>query len=108
MSLDNLDQVNLGQVSQELETFRRKIDEGKAEKTRAETNKENLVKQRDEAISQLRELGIDPDNAVAEIERMDKELFQGKNKIEELLKPPEDDPDVAGGSADSSSPGGSS
>jgi len=62
------------------------IDQGKTEKTRAETNLQNYTRQRDEVVKEMSELGVTPETVDAEIERLDQEIEEGLRQAEELLR----------------------
>ncbi|MGB9903673.1 MAG: hypothetical protein ACPLQO_03265 [Desulfotomaculales bacterium] len=62
------------------------IEKGKAEKARAEANLETYTKQRDEIISELKALGVEPENLDAEIARLDREIEEALARAEELLR----------------------
>jgi chromosome segregation ATPase len=69
-----------------LDALKNQIEQGKVEKTRAETNLESYTKQRDEIVAQMAELGVMPETVDAEIERLDKEIEEGLQQAEELLR----------------------
>jgi len=75
-----------GDVAARLNSLKSQIEKGKVEKTRAETNLESYMKQRDEVVAQMAELGVTPETVDGEIERMDKEIEEGLQQAEELLK----------------------
>lgn len=73
-------------VTARLNSLKSQIEQGKVEKTRAETNLQNYTRQRDEIVQQMQELGVTPETVDAEIERLDKEIEEDLAKAEELLK----------------------
>lgn len=75
-----------GDVAAKLADLKNKIEQGKAEKIRAQTNLETFSKQKDEILKQLAELGITPENLDAEIARLDQETAENLAKAEELLR----------------------
>lgn len=68
-----------------LNNLKAQIEKGKAEKARAEANLETYTKQRDEIISELKALGVEPENLDAEIARLDREIEEALARAEELL-----------------------
>ena len=75
-----------GDVTVRLNSLKSQIEQGKVEKTRAETNLESYMKQRDEIVAQMAELGVTPETVDAEVERLDKEIEEGLQQAEELLR----------------------
>lgn len=73
-------------ITARLDALKNQIEQGKVEKTRAETNLESYTKQRDEIVAQMAELGVMPETVDAEIERLDKEIEEGLQQAEELLR----------------------
>lgn len=69
-----------------LNNLKAQIEKGKAEKARAEANLETYTKQRDEIISELKALGVEPENLDAEIARLDREIEEALARAEELLR----------------------
>ncbi len=74
-----------GNIANRLSVLKSKIEQGKVEKTRAETNLESFTKQRDEVVAEMAELGVTPESVDAEIERLDVEIEANLSKAEELL-----------------------
>lgn len=68
-----------------LNNLKAQIEKGKAEKARAEANLETYTKQRDEIISELKTLGVEPENLDAEIAQLDREIEEALARAEELL-----------------------
>ncbi len=75
-----------GDITARLSSFKSQIEQGKVEKTRAETNLESYTKQRDEIVAQMTELGVTPETVDAEIDRLETEIEADLGKAEELLK----------------------
>ena len=73
-------------VTERLESLKRQIEQGKTEKTRAETNLESLNKQKAEIYAELAELGVKPEGLDAEIERLKVEIDAGLAEAERLLR----------------------
>jgi len=68
-----------------LNNLKAQIEKGKAEKARAEANLETYTKQRDEIISELKTLNVEPENLDAEIAQLDSEIEDALTRAEELL-----------------------
>ncbi len=77
---------DVGNITARLNNLKSQIEQGKTEKTRAETNLESYTKQRDEVVLQMQGLGVTPETVDAEIERLDQEIEDGLKQAEELLK----------------------
>lgn len=75
-----------GDITARLSSFKSQIEQGKVEKTRAETNLESYTKQRDEIVLQMQEMGVTPETVDAEIGRLDREIEEGLKQVEELLR----------------------
>ncbi len=73
-------------VTARLNNLKKKIEEGKVEKTRAETNLQNHTRQRDEIVTEMAELGVTPETVTQEIERLDAEIEADLARAEELLQ----------------------
>lgn len=73
-------------ITARLNNLKSQIEQGKIEKTRAETNLESYTKQRDEIVAQMAELGVTPETVDAEIERLGQEIEDGLQQAEGLLK----------------------
>ena len=73
-------------VTVRLNNLKSQIEQGKVEKTRAETNLQTYEKQRDEVVAQMAEMGVTPETVEAEIERLGKEIEEGLQQAEELLR----------------------
>lgn len=70
-----------------LQNIKATIERGRTEKARAEATLESLQKQEQEIHRQLAELGVDPENLDAEIERLKAEIAEQLSKAESLLAP---------------------
>ncbi len=73
-------------ITARLNNLKKKIEEGKVEKTRAETNLQNYTKQRDDIVAEMAELGVTPETVDQEIERLDAEIEESLKQAEELLQ----------------------
>jgi len=73
-------------ITARLDALKNQIEKGKVEKTRAETNLQTYEKQRDEVVAQMAEMGVTPETVEAEIERLGKEIEEGLQQAEELLR----------------------
>ncbi len=73
-------------VMTRLNVLKAKIEQGKAEKAKAEANIETYTKQKEETVAQLAELGVTPENLDAEISRLEQEIEDNLTRAEELLK----------------------
>lgn len=65
--------------------IKERLDKAKEEKNRAEIALENLEKQKEDILNQLKELNIDPENLESEITRLQNQIEQDLQKAEELL-----------------------
>jgi len=70
-----------------LQNLKNLIERGRTEVARAEATLESLQKQEAEIHAQLRELGVEPENLDAEIERLKAEIAEKLNQAEKLLQP---------------------
>lgn len=73
-------------ITARLNSLKAKIEQGKVEKTRAETNLESYTKQRDEIVAEMAQYGVTPETIDGEIERLEKEIEADLAKAEELLR----------------------
>jgi chromosome segregation ATPase len=73
-------------ITARLNNLKTQIEQGKIEKTRAETNLQNYTKQRDDIVAQMAELGVTPETVDNEIERLEQEIEESLKQAEELLK----------------------
>jgi len=69
-----------------LNNLKSQIEQGKTEKTRAETNLESYTKQRDEVVAEMQELGVTPETVDQEIEKLEQEIEDSLKQAEELLQ----------------------
>ncbi len=84
-------------VKQRLEALRKRIDEARQEKARAEAALEHAQRQREEALAKLGELGVTEDQLEAELERLAEDIRAGLEEAERLLSTPLDASRSAGG-----------
>lgn len=70
-----------------LQNLKNLIERGRTEVARAEATLESLKKQEEEIHRQLRELGVEPDQLDAEIERLKAEIAANLDEAEKLLEP---------------------
>ena len=70
-----------------LQNLKSTIERGRTEVARAEATLESLQKQEAEIHNQLREMGVEPENLDAEIERLKAEVAEKLNQAEALLQP---------------------
>lgn len=75
--------IAMQQLEDQIKNLREKIEAAKNLRYKAEVRLENLEKQEKEILSQLQELGVQPDSLDQEIERLEKEI---KHEIEEVRK----------------------
>jgi chromosome segregation ATPase len=73
-------------MTNRLNNLKTQIEQGKVEKTKAETNLETYTKQRDEEIAKLAELGVTPENLDNEISKLEQEIAASIEQAENLLK----------------------
>jgi septation ring formation regulator EzrA len=85
MTEKNMAEKN-GDITARLDALKRQIEQGKIEKTRAETNLQTYEKQRDEIVAQMAELGVTPETVDAEIKQLNWEIKDGLRQAEELLE----------------------
>ncbi len=84
-AVNQINQVNQNHEVR-LNSIKTQIEQGKTEKTRAETNLELFTKQQQEIEAQLKELGVAPENIDAEIAKLDQEIEANLTQAETLLK----------------------
>lgn len=70
-----------------LSQLKKQLENAKTERTRAETKLESLNKQRDDLLNEFKELGINPENAENEIEKLKEDIDKLIGEAEELLPP---------------------
>lgn len=75
----------MADVMGRLNALKAQIEKGKTEKAKAEANLATYTKQRDEILSEIRSLGVEPENLTAEIERLDEEVETNLTQAEQLL-----------------------
>ena len=76
----------MSDITARLNNLKTQIEQGKIEKTRAETNLQNYTKQRDDIVAQMAELDVTPETVDNEIERLEQEIEESLKQAEELLK----------------------
>lgn len=76
-------------TTERLNNLKLQIEEGKAQKARAEANLETYTKQLDETKEEIRTLGVEPTSKAldAEIARLDAEIAESLAEAEGLLNP---------------------
>jgi|GEM_PF-2080121 chromosome segregation ATPase len=67
--------------------LRERIEEAKRARAAAEARREMALKRKAEIEAQIREMGVDPENVEAEIQRLEAEISENLAKAEELLRP---------------------
>lgn len=72
-------------IKQRIADAQARIDRGKQEKTRAETQKETLEKQQAEIIAKMDAEGVKPETIGAEIERLKTTVLDGLAEVEKLV-----------------------
>lgn len=84
-------------VTTRLNSLKSQIDNGKAQKAKAEANLETYTKQRDDVKVEISALGVEPTVEALEVEiaKLDAEILDGLSKAEQLLTPGVADPEAA-------------
>ncbi|MCA5587974.1 hypothetical protein [Finegoldia magna] len=72
-------------TNERFNNIKKRLDKAKEEKNRAEIALENLEKQKEDILNQLKELNIDPENLESEITKLQNQIEQDLQKAEELL-----------------------
>ena len=72
-------------INERFNIIKEKLDKAKEDKNRAEIALENLEKQKEDILNQLKELNIDPENLESEIIKLQNQIEQDLQKAEELL-----------------------
>lgn len=72
-------------INERFNSIKEKLDKAKEDKNRAEIALENLEKQKEDVLNQLKELNIDPENLESEIIKLQNQIEQDLQKAEELL-----------------------
>ncbi|EGS33138.1 hypothetical protein HMPREF9489_0353 [Finegoldia magna SY403409CC001050417] len=72
-------------INERFNSIKEKLDKAKEDKNRAEIALENLEKQKEDILNQLKELNIDPENLESEIIKLQNQIEQDLQKAEELL-----------------------
>lgn len=71
--------------AERLQAAKNAIERAKTDRTRAETTKESLEKQRDGIIEEIKALGVDPENLDATIADLDTRIQDDLAKLEQLI-----------------------
>lgn len=72
-------------VSMELQELEKSLTEAQTLKVQAETNLNHYRQQFQETNMELQQLGIDPNNAKAELEQLSKEVLRQVNELKALM-----------------------
>ncbi|MDU5743588.1 MAG: hypothetical protein E6Z87_06045 [Finegoldia magna] len=72
-------------TNERFNNIKERLDKAKEEKNRAEIALENLEKQKEDILNQLKGLNIDPENLESEIIKLQNQIEQDLQKAEELL-----------------------
>ena len=72
-------------INERFNSIKERLDKAKEDKNRAEIAFENLEKQKEDILNQLKELNIDPENLESEIIKLKNQIEQDLQKAEELL-----------------------
>lgn len=72
-------------INERFNSIKERLDKAKEDKNRAEIALENLEKQKEDILNQLKELNIDPENLESEIIKLKNQIELDLQKAEELL-----------------------
>ena len=72
-------------INDRFNSIKERLDKAKEDKNRAEIALENLEKQKEDILNQLKGLNIDPENLESEIIKLQNQIEQDLQKAEELL-----------------------
>ncbi|MGB9848879.1 MAG: hypothetical protein ACPLSY_03495 [Moorellaceae bacterium] len=86
-STSSLSKTGQGDIEAKVARLREKIEEAKRARAAAEARREMALKRKAEIEAQIREMGVDPENVEAEIQRLEAEIKENLAKAEELLRP---------------------
>lgn len=75
----------LTNYSERLQAINAALEKAKTDRTRAETTKESLEKQRDGIIEELRALGVEHGNLDATIEELDSQIQTDLASLEQMI-----------------------
>ena len=73
------------QLEEKIKYMKTKIEEAKDLRRRAELKLENLEKQERDILMELEQLGVKPDQLTEEINRLEQEVREGLQEVEQLL-----------------------
>lgn len=73
------------EIKARIDAAQTKIEKGKQEKTRAETQKETLEKQQADIIEKMKAEKVTPETIGTEIERLKKSVLDGLDEVEKLV-----------------------
>lgn len=68
-----------------IEKAKEGLKKAETEKTRKETEKEQAIKKRDELIEEMKEEGVSPETIGGEISKLEKEIQENLEQVEELI-----------------------
>lgn len=68
-----------------LEEYRKAIDRARTDRAKAEATKEQLEKQQEQIIAEIRALGVEPENLDATIAELEAEITADLDKLESLI-----------------------
>ena len=71
--------------SDRLQAINKALEKAKTDRTRAETTKESLEKQREGIIEEIKALGVDPDNLDATIAELDTKIQTDLASLEQMI-----------------------
>lgn len=71
--------------AEQLSSIKNSLEKAKTDRTRAETTKEQLEKQREEIIAEIRALGVEPDKLDATIADLDRQIQADLARLQELI-----------------------
>lgn len=72
-------------IKERIAAAQARIERGKQEKTRAETQKETLEKQQADIVAKMEAEGVKPETIGGEIERLKKTVLEGLEEVEKLV-----------------------
>ena len=76
---------NLVDYTDRLQAIGKALEKAKTDRTRAETTKESLEKQRDGIIEELRALGVEPDKLDDTITELDEQIRVDLASLEQMI-----------------------
>lgn len=68
-----------------LQNIKAALEKAKTDRARAEATKENLEKQRDAIVEEIRSMGFEPENLDATIAELDAAIQADLSKLEQLI-----------------------